>query len=103
MKSQFFKKAGFASFLALVALAPAAILAGTGGAEFDPIWTLITDWSQGALGRVIAGVMIIVGLVAGIGRQSIMSLALGVGGGVGIFYAPTILDAVVSGALPVVS
>ena len=97
-----FVRLGTAAALAAAFLAPAALIAGTGGSEFDPIWTLITDWSQGALGRVIAGVMILVGLVGGIGRQSIMSLALGVGGGVGIFYAPTILDAVVSGALPVV-
>jgi conjugal transfer pilus assembly protein TraA len=96
-------RVGVMMALAAVFLAPAAIMAGTGGTEFDPIWTLITDWSQGALGRVIAGVMVIVGLVGGIARQSIMALALGIGGGVGVFYAPTILDAVVSGALPVIA
>lgn len=95
------KRIGAIVALATVFALPAMVVAGTGGAEFDPVWALITDWSQGALGRVIAGIMVLVGLVAGIGRQSIMSLAVGVGGGVGVFYAPTILDSVVSGALPV--
>jgi conjugal transfer pilus assembly protein TraA len=95
------KRFGAIAALATVFALPALVVAGTGGTEFDPVWNLITDWSQGALGRVIAGIMILVGLVAGVGRQSIMALAVGVGGGVGIFYAPTVLDSVVSGALPV--
>ena len=87
--------------LSLVALAPIALIAGTGGSEFDPIWSLLTDWAQGSLGRIIAGSTILVGVIAGIARQSIMSFAVGIGAGVGLFYAPTIIDAVVGGALPV--
>uniref|UniRef100_UPI0035A29C16 TraA family conjugative transfer protein n=1 Tax=Klebsiella pneumoniae TaxID=573 RepID=UPI0035A29C16 len=56
--------------------------AGTGGKEFDDIWTTITDWTQGTLGRIIAGSMILVGIVGGIARQSIMAFAMGIGGGV---------------------
>lgn len=79
---------------------PAAVVAGTGGTEFDPVWTLITDWSQGALGRIIAGSLVLVGIIAGVARQSLMSFAVGIGGGVGLFYAPTIIDATVTGTLP---
>jgi conjugal transfer pilus assembly protein TraA len=86
------------SIAAAVAL-PAAVMAGTGGTEFDAVWTLLTDWSQGALGRIIAGSMVLIGIIAGIARQSLMSFAVGIGGGVGLFYAPTIIDATVTGTL----
>jgi len=85
-----------------VAALPAAVIAGTGGTEFDPVWALVTDWTQGALGRIIAGTIILVGIVAGIANQSLMSFTIGIGGGVGLFYAPTIIDSVVTGTLPLV-
>ena len=88
--------------LALLAVLPAFVMAGTGGTEFDPVWTLVTDWTQGALGRIISGAIVLIGIVGGIARQSLMSFAVGIGGGVGLFYAPTIIDAVVTGTLPVV-
>lgn len=71
-------------------------IAGTSGTEFDDIWTTITDWSQGTLGKVIAGGMIVIGLVAGMARQNLMAFATGIGGGMGIYNAPTVIDAVVT-------
>lgn len=94
-------KASLAMALTAAFVAPSMVVAGTGGSEFDPVWTLITDWSQGSLGRVIAGSIILVGIIAGVARQSMMAFAVGIGAGVGLFYAPTIIDAVVGGALPV--
>ena len=40
-------------------------LAGTGGAEFNPLYTPLSDWMTGYPGRVVAAVFIIVGLVGG--------------------------------------
>ena len=34
-------------------------LAGTGGAEFNPLYTKLSDWMTGYLGRVVAAVFII--------------------------------------------
>jgi len=93
----FLKVAGLTATVAL----PGLVMAGTGGADFDDVWVLITEWSQGSLGRVIAGTIILVGVVAGIANQSLGAFAIGLGGGVGLFYAPTIIDSVMTAALPV--
>ena len=102
MKKFFAENKGTLLAVSMAAVLPAAVIAGTGGTEFDPVWTLLTDWSQGSLGRIISGTMILIGVISGIARQSIMAFAVGLGGGVGLFYAPNIIDAVVTGTLPLV-
>lgn len=89
----------FAFFV--MALLPDAAMAGVGGAAFDPVWTMLTDWSQGALGRIIAGTLILVGIVAGIARQSLMAFAVGIGAGIGLYNAPTVIDSIFVATLPV--
>lgn len=59
--------------------------------EFDSIWNRIAAWTQGSLGRVIAGAFILVGIVGGVAKQSIMSFAIGISAGLGLIYAPGIL------------
>lgn len=78
-----------------------ASLAGTGGEAFDDVWSTLTDWTQGTLGRIIAGSMVLVGIVGGIARQSLMAFALGVGGGMGLYNTPTVVESVMSATLPV--
>ena len=84
--------------LLLVLLAPDA-LAGAGGTEFNNVWTLLTGWVEGLLGRIIAIVFVIVGLVAGVVRGSIMGFVLGIASGVGLFAAPTIITNIVTATL----
>lgn len=72
--------------------------AGTGGTEFDSIWTTVKDWTQGTLGRIIAGSMILVGIIAGVIRQSLMAFAVGIGGGVGLYNSPTIIENIMTAA-----
>ncbi|MFZ6765068.1 TraA family conjugative transfer protein [Pseudoroseomonas sp. WGS1072] len=92
--------------LSVLALAAAAVMladpahAGTDGAEFADVWTTLTGWMQGTLGKIVAGAFVIVGLVAGVARQSIMAFAIGVGGAIGLYNAPTILDNIVTGTVP---
>ena len=74
--------------LMLVLLAPDA-LAGAGGTEFNNVWTLLTGWVEGLLGRIIAIVFVIVGLVAGVVRGSIMGFVLGIASGVGMMPKAT--------------
>ncbi|MDG1580857.1 TraA family conjugative transfer protein [Pseudomonas sp. GOM6] len=76
-------------------------MAGTGGDSFDTIWVTLTDWMQGTLGRVVAGSMVLVGIVAGIVRQSIMSFATGVGGGVGLYNTPTIIESIMTATVSI--
>lgn len=80
-------------------VAPELALAGTGGAEFEDLWTQLSGWMQGTLGKVIAGAMILVGIIGGVARQSLMAFAVGIGGGIGLYNASTIIDGVVSSTL----
>ncbi|WP_052238978.1 TraA family conjugative transfer protein [Escherichia coli] len=44
--------------------------AGTGGDAFTDVWDTLKDWTQGTLGRIVAGAMVLVGIVGGIARQA---------------------------------
>jgi len=91
---------GAIALLALATMvAPEMAVAGTGGTEFDSVWTTLTDWMQGTLGKIAAGAMILVGIIAGVARQSLMSFAVGVGGGIGLYNTPTIIDNVMTATL----
>jgi conjugal transfer pilus assembly protein TraA len=91
------------AFFILVAVLGIALptWAGTGGTAFSDLWLTLKDWMQGMLGRVLAGAMILVGIVGGIGRQSLMSFAVGVGGGMGLYATPGIVETIMSVTLPV--
>ena len=71
------------------------VFAGTGGTEFEEIYTTLRSWSQGFLGKTIALGLFIVGTAIGIVRQSLMAIAVGIGGGMGVYYAPNIIDTMV--------
>ena len=85
------------AFVALV-VAPDAF-AGSGGAAFDDVWIWITDNIQGTLGRIIIGLMITVGIAAGVANQSLISFVIGVGGGIGLYNTPTVLETLISGTV----
>jgi conjugal transfer pilus assembly protein TraA len=87
--------------IALLSLLPGVALAGAGGTEFQATYDMLIGWMTGLLGRIIAIAFIIVGLIAGVARQSIMSFAIGIAAGLGLFMAPDIIDAVVSATLPI--
>jgi len=97
------KLAMAAAVIAAVALAvaPDSLVAGTGGTEFDNVWTWLVDVTQGTLGRIVAGAMVLVGVIGGIARQSLMAFATGIAGALGLNYAPDIIDAVMSATINV--
>ncbi|MBS9962892.1 TraA family conjugative transfer protein, partial [Vibrio alginolyticus] len=64
------------------------------------VWDTLKDWTQGTLGRIVAGAMVLVGIVGGIARQSLMAFALGIGGGMGLYNTPTVVESVMSATLP---
>lgn len=76
-----------------------AAYAGGGGAEFDDVWATLREWTEGTLGRIVAGAMILVGIIGGIARQSLMAFALGVAGGMGLYNTPTIIETIMSATL----
>lgn len=83
--------AGTAVGMAVVGVATAATSAS---ADFDTIVTLLKDWSEGSLGKVLALAMFIVGIAAGIVRQSVMAAVAGVAGALVLAYGPTIIDSI---------
>lgn len=100
-KNTAFTAAAACAAIALLA-APDLALAGTGGTELDDVWITITDWTQGTLGRIIAGLMVVAGLGAGVIRGSLAGFISGLGAGIGLYNTPTILEAVVGATLPAV-
>ena len=70
-------------------------LAGTAGTEFQDIWNLLVDWSQGFLGKIISLGMIMYGLGAGLVQQNLKGAIVGLGGGLILFYGPNVIDGVV--------
>lgn len=90
-----------APILAVILLAACvgAAHAGAGGSEFDDVWMTLRDWTQGTLGRIVCGAMILVGVTGGIARQSLLPFATGVGGGIGLYNAPEVIESVMSATL----
>ncbi len=66
---------------------------------FDGIYTTVMDWLGGSLGKLIAGVFVIIGIIAGAARQSLMAFAVGIGAAVGIANIQSILELVVGATL----
>lgn len=99
MQSLTMKQAAGMALLFAVALVfavmPDQALAGTGGASFDPIWEDLKEWMQGTLGRIISAAIVIVGIIAGVARQSLMAFAIGLFGGFGMYYTPDVLESIV--------
>ncbi|WP_376739020.1 TraA family conjugative transfer protein, partial [Pseudomonas luteola] len=78
---------------------PEAAMAGTGGAEFDEVWQTLVDWTQGTLGRIIAIGIILVGACVGVVRQSLMTFAVGLAMGMGLYNAPTVVESIMGSTL----
>ncbi|BDC78650.1 hypothetical protein ACEP6V_21495 [Pseudomonas aeruginosa] len=60
----------------------------------------IFELMNGTLMKVLAGLMIMGGIMSGIIRQSVMSFITGVGGGVMMYNIPIVLSSIVGGASP---
>lgn len=94
----FSKKYG--TTLALVAVASSAAVAGSGvttpDTTFDSIYDTIVGWSQGSLGKVLAITAFLVGMAAGIMRQSAMAVVLGLAFALIFAYGPGIIDQIFS-------
>ena len=64
------------------------------GGPLDGVYDTLVIWTQGSVGKVIMLAFFMVGIVAGIARQSLLAFAVGIGAGLGIYNAPTIVDTV---------
>lgn len=66
----------------------------TAGAASAHLGLVLHDFLDGVLVRVLAGAMVLVGIVSGIIRQSIMSFVAGIGGGMMLYTMPGVMAGV---------
>lgn len=85
--------------VALLGLVAGAATAGTGGTEFDTMYTMVVDWTEGTLGKLLAVTAFLIGMGMGVIRQSILAVVLGIAFALTLAYAPQIIDAVFTFAI----
>ncbi len=80
---------------AMVLAAGAAAFATTStDTDFASVVTLLTNWSQGTLGRTLSLGMFVVGIAAGVVKQSVMAAVAGIAGALVLNYGPTVIDSI---------
>lgn len=84
------KVAFFVSLLVLTALMATMVHAGS-DATFDGWVDKMEAWLEGSLGKGVSIAFVIVGIVMGVTRQSLMAFAVGVGAALGMNYTPAII------------
>jgi len=67
---------------------------GTVDPEMAKLVQTMTDFVGGTLGRIIAMIMIIVGIIQGVARQSIAGLVMGIAPAIALFQAPAVLEGI---------
>ena len=86
--------------LALVfSLAAGSVMAGTTGAEFQPLYTTLLNWASGYLGKSIALAGFILGAGIGIARSSPIPALAGVVFALFMVYVPAIIDSIMTAVI----
>lgn len=83
--------------MALVLIAGAAV-AGT-DATFSTIYTTVSGWATGSLGKLFAVAAFIIGMGIGLVKQSAMAVVLGIAFALIMAYGPGIIDQIVTFAV----
>jgi conjugal transfer pilus assembly protein TraA len=92
------KMRSFSLLAALAALAPAAF-AGTTGTEFQNLYTLVSGWSNGYLGRTIAVGAFLVGAIVGFAKSTAMPALVGVIFALLFAVGPGVIDGIASAVI----
>ena len=89
-----------------ILLAAGSVFAGTAGnggiagattsSEFDDLWNMLVGWSSGSLGKIISLAAVIIGIAAGLLRQSVAAAVIGIGMAVVFQWGPGIIDSIVT-------
>lgn len=78
---------------ALALLAAAEPTWAAAGDEFADLYTMVSAWCQGPLGKTISVTFLLVGLGMGVIRGSVMAAVSAISAGVALLMLPTIIDA----------
>ena len=81
-------------FLSLCVLVAVMQLMAHAGSDdtFDDWVTEMSGWLQGSLGKGVSIAFVLVGIVMGVVRQSLMAFAIGVGAALGLNYTPDVIS-----------
>jgi conjugal transfer pilus assembly protein TraA len=85
------KKVCFPLFLLGLMLIPRMVFAGT-DITFDDMTMMLTDWTEGSLGKGFAILALLFGVGMAAVRQSFIALFSGIGVALGATIGPGILD-----------
>lgn len=86
----------FLSLLVLVMLISLMAHAAGTDTTFSAWVDEMTNWIKGSLGKGVSIAFILVGIIMGITRQSLMAFAIGVGAALGLNYTPDIVSTMFS-------
>ncbi|MBT7409560.1 MAG: pili assembly chaperone [Methylococcales bacterium] len=75
------------------------VYAGTGGSEFNSIYSTITGWMQGTLGKLITIALLITGIGFGVVQQSVVAAVPAIAAGLILNAAPGVIDGIVTAVL----
>jgi len=92
----------FAVAVAVVLTLPDWAQAASGGGTGGPLMQVYTDlssWTTGTVGKVTALSIGLIGAMAGLAKHSLMPMATGVFAGMALANFPTIIDSVFSASL----
>jgi len=84
--------------LAICAVGMTAANAGT-DATFSTIYTTVSGWATGSLGKLFAVAAFIIGMGIGLVKQSAMAVVLGIAFALIMAYGPGIIDQIVTFAV----
>lgn len=90
----------FAALLVLIAMEP--VLAGSSSSTSNPFESFIqmlTGWLKGGLGLMLSLLGLAIGLIAGLGRGSLVGALSGVGIAIAAYWGPDILAGIFGATL----
>ena len=90
------KQAGVGALLTLIA---GLAMAGTTGAEFQAMYTLVIGWANGFLGKTMAIAAFVFGAGYGVAKQTIVPAALGIVFALVMAVGPGIIDGIVTAVI----
>lgn len=83
---------GVLAFGIVMMLTPDTVMAGVTATPVDTVWTQLVGWTQGSVGKIITLLIVVVGVAAGIIKQSLWAFVIGLGGGIGLYNTPNIVN-----------
>lgn len=78
----------------------ATTASGTGADDFSDVHDRIVAWTTGVMGKTISIGMVLIGIIMGMVRQSLVAFVIGIGAALGLNYTPTLIENVFSATLP---